>query len=185
MTADASAGKTPPPVVTSLTGDDGSDSTDADLGALIAMGKEANAGSPEVASTPPAAPSPPAGATTTPPTAAASVAASDTARTILIHFLEDGFTAWGQVWYRGQEVEIAVPSKHYDLTKGIDGVSWLDDLLGPQNEMRQARRWGRVMFREGPWPGDPWNDATAQQAEAARRRQPPTLAIPAGVGTLR
>lgn len=131
-------------------------------------------------------------ATATPATVATSTAQPPPARPragtagkaqraepILIHFLEDGFTAFGQVWYRGQELEVAKPSKHYDLTVDRTGASWLD-LVGPAGEMEQARRYGRIMFRAGPWPGDSHDDPEAAAAERKRRRQPPPMAAVLG-----
>lgn len=69
---------------------------------------------------------------------------------ILIHFLEDGFTALGKVWYRGQELEFTPGSGAYNDTRDRNGRTWLD-LAG--NDMAQIRRYGKVMFRTGPWPG--------------------------------
>lgn len=69
---------------------------------------------------------------------------------ILIHFLEDGFTALGQVWYRGEEIEFEPGSQAYKDTCDRNGKSWLDMR---NDEMRQADRYGKIMFRSGPWPG--------------------------------
>lgn len=69
---------------------------------------------------------------------------------ILIHFVDDGFTALGKVWYRGQELEIEPGSQSYKDTCDRLGRTWLslrDD------ESEQIERYGRVMFRSGPWPG--------------------------------
>lgn len=71
---------------------------------------------------------------------------------IVIHFLEDGFTALGNVWYRGQELEFAPGCQAYRDTLDRNGRTWLD-LRG--DEMAQIDRWGKVMFRVGPWPGKP------------------------------
>lgn len=43
---------------------------------------------------------------------------------ILIHILEDGFTAFGYVWSVGQEIE--VDEAHYTETLNLNGESWLD-----------------------------------------------------------
>ncbi len=110
---------------------------------------------------------------------------------ILIHFLEDGFTALGNVWYRGQELEFAAGSGAYQDTCDRNGNSWLS-LRG--DDMAQIRRFGKVMFRPGPWPGlklteadvtfealtgaaKPGTDdlAAAERAEAARNRAAPRL----------
>jgi hypothetical protein len=89
---------------------------------------------------------------------------------ILIHFLEDGFVGCGRVWYRGQELEFTPGSRAHEETKNRRGESWLD-----LTEMEQARRWGKIMFRRGPWPGDKYADEDAQKAERQRRRAAPVL----------
>lgn len=109
---------------------------------------------------------------------------------IVIHILEDGFTHAGKVWYRGQELEFVPGSQQWRETCDRTGRSWLD-LRG--DEFAQVERWGKVMFRNGPWPGRSYLDAAkelfdgvagtpdeeqlraAQQAEARRRRAVPSL----------
>lgn len=190
----ADADKTPP--VIALTADDGSDPLDADLAKIIAEGKKADAAA-EAAATqavptasgsapntsviaPPAPQGTPQTATPAPalpPVPAFTTPTEGAVRALLIHFLDDGFTAFGTMWYRGQELEISVPGPHYEASKDIYGVSWIDELLGPAGEMKQARRFGKVLFREGPWPGDSFEDQTAALKEEARRRQPPPLPL--------
>lgn len=68
---------------------------------------------------------------------------------ILIHFVEDGFTACGVVWCRGQEVEFTPGTPAYEDTKDKFGKSWLD-LAG--DDSGQYNRWGKVFFRPGEWP---------------------------------
>jgi hypothetical protein len=75
---------------------------------------------------------------------------------ILIHFLEDGFTALGQVWYRGQELEFTKGSAVYRDTCDRNGRSWLDLC---RDDFAQVERYGRVMFRSGPWGGKSYKDA--------------------------
>lgn len=117
---------------------------------------------------------------------------------IIIHFLDDGFTALGQVWFRGQELEFAPNGGPYRDTCDRYGNSWLDLRA---NEFAQVERWGRVMFRPGPWPGKTYLEASkvpydalkavggdgvvgrpsetdlekAQSAEARRKRAAPRL----------
>jgi len=64
-------------------------------------------------------------------------------RAVLIHFIDDGLTAFGQVWYRGQELEIGPDHPRWEEARG-----WI--LL---NRAQQAERWGRQFFEHGPWPG--------------------------------
>lgn len=62
---------------------------------------------------------------------------------VLIHFIDDGLTAFGQVWYRGQELEIGPDHPRWEEARG-----WI--ML---NRMQQAARWGKHYFEHGPWPG--------------------------------
>lgn len=75
---------------------------------------------------------------------------------IIIHFLEDGFSALGQVWYRGQELEFEVGSQSYKDTFDRNGRSWLDLR---SDEFAQVDKYKRVMFRSGPWPGKSFAEA--------------------------
>lgn len=114
---------------------------------------------------------------------------------IVLHFLEDGLTALGQVWMRGQELEFAPGSRAFEDTKDRTGKSWVSLV---DDEFAQVSKWGKVMFRRGPWPGKTYADGTyevlgqvggtgtvpaptqtelavATEAERARRRAAPTL----------
>jgi zinc ribbon protein len=63
--------------------------------------------------------------------------------TVLIHFLADGFTAFGNVWMRGQEIELWPGHPRWREAQG-----WITlDVSG------QYARYGRQMFGSGPWPG--------------------------------
>lgn len=75
----------------------------------------------------------------------APVPVSEAPETILIHFVSEGFCAFGTVWAKGQELEIEVPSLEYDRTCDVNGDSWLR--LSPKD---QESRWGEVKFRPGP-----------------------------------
>ena len=62
--------------------------------------------------------------------------------TLLIHFTEDGLTAFGRVWYRGQELAIGPGHPRWP-----EAVGWITlDKAG------QFARWGRQYFEHGPWP---------------------------------
>lgn len=67
--------------------------------------------------------------------------------TILIHFVAEGFSAFGHVWSRGQEVEIVKPSPEYDRTCDADGKSWLF-----MTQQEQLERWGEIKFGRGSSP---------------------------------
>jgi hypothetical protein len=76
---------------------------------------------------------------------------------ILVHILEDGFTALGKVWYRGDELEFEPQGRAYKDTFNKLGETWLELR---HDEFGQAERWGKVMFRNGPWPGKSYADGT-------------------------
>lgn len=90
---------------------------------------------------------------------------SDDQGNIVIHFLEDGITALGKVWCRGQELEFAPGSKAYNDTCDRYGRSWLDLRT---REFDQVERWGKVMFRPGPWPGKSLLDVASQPFDVAK-----------------
>jgi hypothetical protein len=69
--------------------------------------------------------------------------ASATRETVLLHLVEDGLTAFGQVWFRGQELEVEVDGPRWEEAR-----KWV--LL---DDRQQMERWKRIMFRRGPWPG--------------------------------
>ncbi len=62
---------------------------------------------------------------------------------ILIHFVEDGLTFAGKVWYRGQEMEIGPAHPRWP-----EVVGWI--ILDAEG---QTARWGKPYFVHGPWPG--------------------------------
>jgi hypothetical protein len=62
---------------------------------------------------------------------------------VLIHFVADGLTAFGQVWYRGQELQIGP-----DHPRWAEALGWIT-----LNRFQQASRWGEQKFDFGPWPG--------------------------------
>jgi hypothetical protein len=78
-------------------------------------------------------------------------------KNIVVHVLEDGFTGLGKVWYRGEEMEFEPGGMAYKDTFNRRGESWLDLR---NDEFAQAERWGKVMFRNGPWPGKSYADGT-------------------------
>lgn len=97
-------------------------------------------------------------------------------KNILIHILEDGFTGLGKVWYRGEELEFEPGGQAYKDTYNRNGWTWLDLR---HDEFAQAERWGKVMFRNGPWPGKSYADGTFETLRAintAEQVPPPTQA---------
>lgn len=61
---------------------------------------------------------------------------------ILIHFVEDGFTALGKVWLRGETLEIGPDHPRWDGARG-----WVR-----KTKQEQVQSYGRVFFDAGPWP---------------------------------
>lgn len=93
---------------------------------------------------------------------------------ILIHFLEDGLTVNGRVMYRGDELEFDPRSKAYKDTFDRRGRTFLDLR---HNEFAQVDRWGKIMFRNGPWPGKTYADGSYEALKAERgdgSLRPPT-----------
>jgi hypothetical protein len=62
---------------------------------------------------------------------------------VLIHFVADGLTAFGQVWYRGQELAIGP-----DHPRWAEALGWIT-----LDRYQQVDRWGEQKFDFGPWPG--------------------------------
>ena len=75
-----------------------------------------------------------------------AVAAAPAGEVIRIHFLEDGLTALGKVFYRGEELEFVVGSAAHKDTFDRLGRSWLDLR---KDEFGQVDRFGKVMFAGG------------------------------------
>jgi len=62
---------------------------------------------------------------------------------VLIHFLMDGFSAFGKVWMRGQEIEVWPGHPRWP-----EAQRWITlDTAG------QYARFGKQVFGNGPWPG--------------------------------
>jgi hypothetical protein len=62
--------------------------------------------------------------------------------TILIHVLKSGWTFAGQVWYRGQEIELEEGTARWQEAQRF--IGW--------DDAEQMERYGRVCWRKGPWP---------------------------------
>lgn len=65
----------------------------------------------------------------------------------IVHILEDGFTAFGKVWYRGQEITVVPESDEWNSTVDRDGNTWMN-----LSYTEQEIRYGRQMFGKGHWP---------------------------------
>jgi hypothetical protein len=62
---------------------------------------------------------------------------------VVIHFVADGLTAFGKVWYRGEELEIGPDHPRWDECRG-----WI-----LMDKWAQMERYGEQKFDQGPWPG--------------------------------
>lgn len=62
---------------------------------------------------------------------------------IIIHFVRDGLTAFGKVWYQGEELEIGPTHPRW-----AEAVRWI--ML---TKFEQIDRYGEQKFDRGPWPG--------------------------------
>lgn len=63
--------------------------------------------------------------------------------TVLFHVLKSGWTWAGQVWMRGQEIELDIGSPRWQEAQRFLGMT----------DEQQYETYGRVCFRKGPWPG--------------------------------
>ena len=90
---------------------------------------------------------------------APQIFADDTSKErILIHFLEDGLTFAGQVWLRGQELEIGPENPRWQ-----SALRWITlDRWG------QIDRYGKHMFDTGPWPGRKLSDLKPEDFQELR-----------------
>ena len=74
---------------------------------------------------------------------------ADEANVVTINFTEDGFTAFGNIWYRGQTVSVERGTPDWDMTVNpATGESWME-----LDEDTQIDRYGKRMFRPGKWTG--------------------------------
>jgi hypothetical protein len=64
-------------------------------------------------------------------------------QSVVIHFLVDGFGAFGNVWMRGQEIEVWPGHPRWR-----EAQSWM--LL---DDAGQYAKYGRQVYGRGPWPG--------------------------------
>lgn len=93
---------------------------------------------------------------------------------ILFHVVRDGFTAFGQVWLRGQEIEVEKGTPAYKRTLNANGETWLDIIDKPH---AQLIKWKRHYVASGPFvpnPGEKFDDAVAK-ADLRRGRSVPIV----------
>lgn len=107
-----------------------------------------------------------------------------------INFVEDGMTALGWSWYRGETLTVEEGTDAWDRTlfENDEGetVSWLT-----LDEDEQVDRWGLRFFREGKWKGKGYDLSDpaltdeqkailqAAQEEAEGKKAPARRKVPA------
>ena len=90
-----------------------------------------------------------------------------TGEKILFHITLDGFTAFGDVWLRGQEIEIEVGTPAWNRTLDEFGTSWV---TLRDNVQAQYDRWGKQYIAEGPFIARPNEKFDDSVADSDRRR---------------
>jgi hypothetical protein len=78
----------------------------------------------------------------------------------IFHFVEDGFTFLGKTWYRGEEVVLVEGSE--DWEKCLDRYGNFALNKGDYEQMEAYN--GTVFYREGPWPGLPFDPKNIYEA---------------------
>lgn len=101
---------------------------------------------------------------------------------VTVNFVEDGLTALGWTWYRGETLSVEKGTPEWELTQyeRPDGevISWLE-----LDEDEQVERWGDRFFRPGKWSGKGFDlddpelteeqKATLRAIEAAEKGEAP------------
>lgn len=96
---------------------------------------------------------------------------------LTVHFVDDGLTLLGKVWYRGEELTINPGTEQWEEAYAVLSL----------DEYGQEERWGRRFFREGLWRGkrldeiddellDPQERAQLAKAEQIRQQRYGALA---------
>lgn len=90
----------------------------------------------------------------------------------ILHFVEDGFTAAGRVWFSGDELEYDPESDAYKKTVDRRGFTWLS-LVGKDRE--QVNRYGKVYFKPGPYTGPKFADMDVWELMEAQKSNNPIV----------
>ena len=67
---------------------------------------------------------------------------------VTVNFVADGVTAFGKVWYRGEELHIQRDTPWWHATIDNKGTPWVE-----YSDAQQRRVYGKVRFALGPWSG--------------------------------
>lgn len=72
----------------------------------------------------------------------------DKPNSVTVHFVDDGFTIFGKVWYRGEELTVQQGTPQWEEAS-IGNI-----MLLTMTEAQQVARWEKRFFAPGPWPYD-------------------------------
>lgn len=81
-----------------------------------------------------------------------------------IHFVADGMVAFGQPWFRGQEISMVVGDEQWKSTLDRNGETWIR-----MTADEQIDKYGEEKFRPGPWRGKTVEFVTDDQYREALR----------------
>ncbi len=84
---------------------------------------------------------------------------------VTVHFVEDGFTLLGKVWYRGEELTINPNTPQWDAALLNGGPR----LVIQQDEFEQEEKYHARYFRPGPWRGKGFDLESEELTDAERR----------------
>lgn len=84
---------------------------------------------------------------------------------VTVHFVEDGFTLLGKVWYRGEELTINEGTEQWEAALYKGGPRIVLQL----DEFEQEEIYGRRYFREGTWRGKGFDLTDKDLTEEERR----------------
>jgi hypothetical protein len=71
---------------------------------------------------------------------------------VTVHFVEDGLTLLGKVWFRGEELTVNPGTRQWEEVQVVLKGGSKRNLL-TLDEDEQIDRWGKRFFREGLWRG--------------------------------
>lgn len=80
---------------------------------------------------------------------------------LTVHFVEDGLTLLGKVWYRGEELTIVPGTPQWNEAHSILSM----------DEFDQEARWGKRFIRAGLWRGKRLDEIVDEELTDAEREQ--------------
>jgi hypothetical protein len=91
---------------------------------------------------------------------------------VTIHFVDDGFSALGKVWYVGETLTIVPGTSQWeDATVNVKKGSSEKIMFGLMDEDQQIAKWGKRIFRFGPWRGQPLDKINWDELNDEERAQ--------------